>query len=42
MGLKYRIRLSRDGYIGLDYAHKMLTEIREQGEKPDIIGHQML
>ena len=24
------------------HAHKMLTEIREQGLKPDTIGYQML
>ena len=24
------------------HAHKMLTEIREQGQTPDTIGYQML
>jgi len=34
MDLKYRIRVGRDGYIRSDYAHKMLTEIREQAVIP--------
>jgi len=42
MDLKYRIRVGRDGYIRSDYAHKMLTEIREQGVKPNTIRYQML
>ena len=28
--------------FGRMHAHKMLTEIRKQGLKPDIIGYQML